>query len=488
MKTIRYNSFVTIFVCVLFALSATGCEKNNLSEEYSLKSIHVNKTSLLLKVGDHEQLTAAAVPTIAHSPAFQWKSSNNAVATVAGGLVEAVAVGEATITVNYQDVSTVMSVKVEAAGPVDKGVLYDKTLNSSSSIPELLLNGVGQYTNEGLNITGKGNVARLNKFYALAERMVQYRVKLSADAKAIFKSSEGDFNAYVDVPNKRISIATSPTTEKAVNFLKGDREYVIEIYHIYQQAKLRIIDVQTKEEVVISATHDGQGGCGAGALQAGFGVGMQWDYYCFGLASGSSMLVEQITVYALKNRVKLLIYGDSITQPEGYYPSKDFPQAWTQLVITKLNGDAMSSGRGGGTISMVLDYIKNELPYIKAKYVMVTIGTNGGNTEANLSELVNYIKEQGAIPILNNTPSNESGTQVENNKLIDQVRRKIGIKGCKFDLATSVNGDGKEVDKTMMYWEDYSTSYGWQIYHHPNPKGGLKMFERTLIDVPEIYE
>ena len=119
---------------------------------------------------------------------------------------------------------------------------------------------------------------------------------------------------------------------------------------------------------------------------------------------------------------------------------------------------------------------------------MVTIGTNGGNTEANLSELVNYIKEQGAIPILNNTPSNESGTQVENNKLIDQVRRKIGIKGCKFDLATSVNGDGKEVDKTMMYWEDYSTSYGWQIYHHPNPKGGLKMFERTLIDVPEIYE
>ena len=220
----------------------------------------------------------------------------------------------------------------------------------------------------------------------------------------------------------------------------------------------------------------------------GFGVGMQWDYYCFGLTNGTSILVKQITVFALKNKVKVLIYGDSITQPEGYFPTKDFPESWTQLIIRKLDGDAMSSGRGGGTIATVLDYIRNELPYIKAKYVMVTVGTNGGNTEGNLSELVNYIKEHGAIPILNNTPSNESGTQVENNTLIDQVRHKFAIKGCKFDLATSINGDGKEVDKSMMFWEDYSTSYGWQIYHHPNGKGGMKMFERTLIDVPEIYE
>ena len=36
----------------------------------------------------------------------------------------------------------------------------------------------------------------------------------------------------------------------------------------------------------------------------------------------------------------------------------------------------MSSGRGGCTIVHVLDYIKNELPYIKTDYVMVTIGTN----------------------------------------------------------------------------------------------------------------
>ena len=156
-------------------------------------------------------------------------------------------------------------------------------------------------------------------------------------------------------------------------------------------------------------------------------VGMQWDYYCFGLTGGSFMQVKKITVMVLNNNVKMLIYGDSITQPEAYFPTKYFPLSWTQQVINKLKGNAASSGRGRAQIDMLLNYIKNELPYIKTKYGMVTIGTNGGNTETNLSALISYIKEHGAIPILNNIPSNESGTQIENRKLIEKVRDKFGI-------------------------------------------------------------
>ena len=199
-------------------------------------------------------------------------------------------------------------------------------------------------------------------------------------------------------------------------------------------------------------------------------------------------MVKRITVCALKSRVKVLLYGDSITQPEGYFPTKTFSDSWTQLVIARLNGNAMSSGRGGGNISMLSEYIRNELPHIKAKYVMVTIGTNGGNTEENLTALVDYIRSQGSIPILNNIPCNESGTQVSNNVIIERVRSKEGIKGCRFDLPTSLVGDGKEVDKSLMFWEDYTGSYGWQIYHHPNEKGGRRMFEQTLTDIPEIYQ
>lgn len=367
-------------------------------------------------------------------------------------------------------------------------LLFDKKLTGKTTTPELSTNGVAEYTKAGLKVTSTSNVVRLNKFYAIAERKVQYAVRFSADAVAIFRSSEGDFNAFIDVAKKKISIATDPITEAKVDFLNADHDYLVEVYHIYQVGKIRIIDLKTGEASELVAVHDGQGGVGKGSLQKGFSVGMQWDHYCFGLKSGASMLVKRITVKALKNNVKLLMYGDSITQPEGYFPTKDFPLAWTQQVIRSLNGKAMSSGRGGATIDMVQEYIKNELPFIKAEYVMVTIGTNGGNTEEKLKQLIDYIKSQGAIPILNNIPANESGTQVKENELIDKVRSDSGISGCHFDLATSLAGDGEEVDKSMMYWEDYTGSYGWQVYHHPNEKGGDKMFQRLLKDVPGLFQ
>lgn len=479
--------FLPLMLLFFPTLISVGCKKTNIEEEYKLENIHLNKQSLTMQVGETEQIIALPAPSVARQPAFQWSSSDESVAIVVNGLVEAVTVGEAVITVKYQTVHVDIPVTIEAAKSVQGTILYNVKIRSAP-IQALQLNGVAQYTTEGLNVTARGGVVKLDKFYALAERMVRYHIKPSLNAKVIFRSSEGDFNALVDVPNKCVSIATDPVREQPVPFLEGNREYIVEIYHIYQQAKVRIIDLETSEEVEISVTNNGQGGVGAGVLQKGFAVGMQWDHYCFGLMEGSSVLIKQITVYALKKSVNVLMYGDSITQPEGYFPTADFSKAWTQMIINKLNGNAMSSGRGGGTITMVLDYIKNELPYIEAEYVMVTIGTNGGNTETNLTELVNYIKEQGAIPILNNIPCNESGTQIENNRLIEKVREKLDIKGCKFDLPTSISGEGKEVNKSLMYWEDYSNSYGWQVYHHPNERGGQEMYERTLIDIPEIYE
>jgi lysophospholipase L1-like esterase len=368
-------------------------------------------------------------------------------------------------------------------------VLYRRILNCNESYPEINLGNVtAEYTGDGLNIKGEENLIRLNKFFSLGERFVRYYVKFSKDAIATFQSHTGDFQVFLDIPSKIISIATTPVTLKTVSFLNPDHEYIVEIYHIYQLAKVRIIDVFTGQSEEVKAIIDGTGGCGAGAVQAGFQVGLQWDYYCFGLQKGTSMLVRQICVQSPKCGLTMLIYGDSVTQPEGYFPTNDFPYSWTQLIMENIFGKVISCGRGGGRIDMVLESIKNELPYVKAKYVMVTIGTNGGNTEENLSELVEYIISQGSIPILNNVPCNESGSQIEINLLIEKIRQKYRINGCKFDLATSLNYDGKEVDKSTMWYEDYSSSYGWHIYHHPNVKGSLLMFTRTLIDVPEIYE
>jgi hypothetical protein len=373
-----------------------------------------------------------------------------------------------------------------AQSNVPTTVLFHQLLNDTKSCPELLLNNVTcQYTADGLYITGKDNTVMLNRYYSLGERLIRYHVKLSGDAKAVFQSNTGDFKAYIDIPAKTISVETNPVVWKKLDFITPEHEYMIEIYRIYQTAKVRIIDVFTGESDEITVTNDGQGGAGTGAVNAGFRVGCQWDYYCFGLQSGTSMLVKQLSVLSLKCNLTVLMYGDSITEPEGYFPTNDFSQSWTQLILNHVDGKAMSGGRSGTTIVQLLERIRNELPYVKAKYVMVTIGTNGGNTEENLSELMEYILAQGSVPILNNIPCNEHESQIEANRLIEKIRQKYGINGCRFDLATSLNHDGKEVDKTTQWHEDWD--FG-QYYHHPNVKGSQQMFVRTLLDIPEIYE
>ncbi|NGM60921.1 SGNH/GDSL hydrolase family protein [Sphingobacterium sp. SGG-5] len=364
--------------------------------------------------------------------------------------------------------------------------LYSRLLNKNEQCLELVIKGDEvRYLGDGLLVAGAGSLVRLDRYYALASRFVRYQVRFSGDTHAVFQGDTGPFKVYIDIANKKMGFVTDPRIEKTVDFLNAKDEYFVEIHREYQQSIVRLVNLNTGERAEISATHDGRGGHGRGAESPGFAVGLQYDYYCFGITSGGPMLVKQMGVYSRLRDLTLLMYGDSITEPDGYYPSADFRQAWTQLVIKQLDGRAAASARGGTTILQILKRIKNELPYIKAKYVMVTIGTNGKNTEENLSELVEYIQSQGAIPLLNNIPANESGTQIPVNAMIEKVRKKYGIKGCRFDLATSVHKDGLEVDKTAMYLEDYAHK---QIYHHPNIKGAKLMFEQTLIDIPEIYK
>ncbi|MBQ7253264.1 MAG: Ig-like domain-containing protein [Bacteroidales bacterium] len=487
-------------LALLPLLLSCGCGKQG-EIGYKIESISVSPKSLEMMVGDKAAIKAYPKPSVANTLSFAWETSNAAVAVVSDGLVEAVGAGEAVISVSYQGVGAQVLVKVTERPEPEPQVFYPTTMfdekpSSVNRIEALETAGVASYQEDGLLVNKTGGIVKLNRFYALAERAVRYRISPSSDAVCLFRSSEGDFQAYVDVPSKMMYMGTTPAVTGEVPFLEGGREYDVEITHIYQQQIVRITDIAGGQTVEISAVNDGEGGCGQGKINNGFYVGPGWDHYCFGLQKGSTMLVNRITVESLKDKVRLLIYGDSITQPECYYPTAAFPEAYTQLLLTRLGGSAMSSGRGGGNINTVLEYLPHELPYIKADYVMVTVGTNGGNTEANLTQLIEFIRSCGSTPILNSMPCNESGTQNDEafggNPLIRRVRAKLGVKGADLDKATSLAGDGKQVDKSMMYWEDY-TGYpapmtGWQIYHHPNPKGGRAIYEQILLDLPEIFE
>lgn len=79
----------------------------------AVTGVTLDQTSLDMKVGDSETLTATVAPTDASNKAVTWKSDNESVATVdANGKVTAVAAGEATITVTTTDGSKTADCKV----------------------------------------------------------------------------------------------------------------------------------------------------------------------------------------------------------------------------------------------------------------------------------------------------------------------------------------------------------------------------------------
>lgn len=96
---------------------------NNLSVTYSpapkvnVTGVSLNKKSTTLEVGKSETLTASVFPDNATNKTVTWESSDEAIATVANGVVSAVSVGSTTITVTTQDGSYSANCNVTVTAP-----------------------------------------------------------------------------------------------------------------------------------------------------------------------------------------------------------------------------------------------------------------------------------------------------------------------------------------------------------------------------------
>ena len=80
-------------------LSCVACSKPEENQEVELKAIQFNRAEVTLEKGFKETLTVLVTPENATPKDFTWSSSNPSVAKVKDGIVEAVGVGSAEITV-----------------------------------------------------------------------------------------------------------------------------------------------------------------------------------------------------------------------------------------------------------------------------------------------------------------------------------------------------------------------------------------------------
>ena len=88
-----------LFIIAVAAVALASCKK----DDTSVKAVSLDQTSITLNVGETATLVASIDPASALDKSVTWASDNEAVAVVREGVVSAVAVGNANITVTTKD-------------------------------------------------------------------------------------------------------------------------------------------------------------------------------------------------------------------------------------------------------------------------------------------------------------------------------------------------------------------------------------------------
>ena len=143
------------------------CVVNVTIEKIDIESVSINESEITLEVGDVRQFTFAVYPDNAYYEIVEWKSTNDNVVTVSDeGLVTAVGIGEAFISISVDAVADICKIKVkqpEMSGIED--VIQDSnssqitTISNSIIISNLKYNDfVGVYSVNGTAVYPPSNV------------------------------------------------------------------------------------------------------------------------------------------------------------------------------------------------------------------------------------------------------------------------------------------------------------------------------------------
>lgn len=375
--------------------------------------------------------------------------------------------------------------KIEALESVGKentngGLLY----SSNRSFDGFLLNG-WQKENGTLASTAKGigNKALLDRSYNASAIKFSVDFTCAADSVFFFGTKDrydytwlsgslvsvdfhtGSLNIHAKCSNtiteviKTSRFSTSYTHKHRLEIKKQNRVLRVRLYDLTEYAQLA--------EVSCNIVLDN----GAGNTECG----LLFDKPYMFCNDGSFYITnfEVATDVSASSKCYVYIVGDSLTEGDRVGNESD---VWSRKVKDSLpEGAVVVSGRCGGKIDQVIEKIDSEAKLLHPKYVMVTIGTNGGNTDENLRELMDKILSIGAIPVLNHVPMTGTGTHVSINSLIDSVLSDYPTAKCiKFDVATSINN----AIRSELYNSDNV---------HPNKYGHLLMFNQVLSDCNEIF-
>lgn len=321
-----------------------------------------------------------------------------------------------------------------------------------------------------------GFYLNLSKRISFEQRVTRVRLSLFSDTRFGLEWLERDGNGgslfTVDAVKGTINIhrywAGVDDIDASTSFtIENGHTYLLEAIKSFRNNTFIITDEQTGVTASVETTPV----LGAGQ-QEEFKGGRQNNIFGFRRISGKSPFIKKMEIVATVPPEPLMyIIGNSITEGDHIRQAARYGE----VMASWLNGRVVFSGETGSTIEGVIDRIANEIPFIRPKFVMVTIGTNRPNTREEVVKLIELIRANGSIPIINRIPVTDDGGSYATNEIIASVCEEMNVAGCRFDLATAADGDLHK-QASWLFQSDKI---------HPTVEGHMEMAKR-LFDIPGI--
>jgi uncharacterized repeat protein (TIGR02543 family) len=222
MKTQKSIALVGILIVLtvlglLFATCSDPLGDPTDGNPVPVTGITLNKTSLSLAVGQEETLAPTVTPSDATNKAVTWLSSDTSKATVANGVVKAVAAGTARITVTTVDggFTANCNVTVRAAGSAELAVT-GVTLDHTTLI--LIVGGSQTLTAtvepEDATVKTVGWASNAPTI-AIVDADGKVEAKAAGTAKITVTTDDGDFTAECAVTVTLVPVSIAVTTPPA---------------------------------------------------------------------------------------------------------------------------------------------------------------------------------------------------------------------------------------------------------------------------------
>lgn len=445
---------------------STNVEVVSSSDTVLVTDVKVDRTSISLEEGKTSEIKVDVLPSNATNKSVDWKSSNEKVAVVSSkGIVEAIGVGNAVVTVTTQDgnksasINVTVTKKVEDLDSVCKSVLEKGFSKKSYTLTFLQAINV-KYFNDSLvkdlitwsssdpsivKVDRKGNVLAIGtgKAYVSVScnNKVYDRIEINAIKRDSVKASKitlspSSLTINVGV-TKSVSATVTPKNAGVKNLKWDSSDNTIAKVN----SKGQITGVKAGKATISVSTADGSATASMNVVVKSSGSTTK---------PSTSVGVKTINVYptSMYLSVGSTGYIDAVVLPENASNNKIlYSSSNTKVATVNKYGTVKAVGAGTAVIKVSSD-ADSKL------YKKVTVRVKGSSTGSNKSiSCTTIFKDSNNKEITNTNSINTSKISIE----VECIGRNTNISNVLFKTDTSamdsssVREDRLSTKKFMKY-------------------------------------